>query len=85
VIWLPNFKPSAIDKYDGSTNPTEWMEVHQVAIEFTDGNLYVRANYLPICLLSSARTRSIGLPTGSVQLWSDLCRQFINSFRATCD
>jgi hypothetical protein len=23
VIWLPNFKPSAIDKYDGSTNPTE--------------------------------------------------------------
>jgi hypothetical protein len=37
VIWPPNFKPSVIDKYDGSTNPVEWLEVYQLAIKATEG------------------------------------------------
>jgi hypothetical protein len=28
VRWPINFKPSGIEKYDGSTNPTEWLEVY---------------------------------------------------------
>jgi hypothetical protein len=27
----------------------------------------------------------MGLPMGSVRSWSDLCRQFISNFRATCE
>jgi hypothetical protein len=42
------------------------------------------ANYLPICLSSSARTWLLGLPTGSVCSWSHLCRQFISIIQATC-
>jgi hypothetical protein len=37
VIWPPNFKPSAIDKYDGSTNPVEWLEVYHLAIVVAGG------------------------------------------------
>jgi hypothetical protein len=51
-----NFKPLGIDKYDGSTNPTEWLEVYQLAIKAVVGDLYVMANYLPIFLSSSTRT-----------------------------
>jgi hypothetical protein len=85
VVWPPNFKPSTIDKYDGSTNPTEWLEVYPLVIKATNGDSYIMANYLPICLSSSARTWLMILPTDSVRSWSDLCRQFINNFRATCE
>jgi hypothetical protein len=51
-----NFKPSGIEKYDGSTNPAEWLEVYQLAIEAVGGDSYAMANYLPVYLSSSART-----------------------------
>jgi hypothetical protein len=54
VCWPVNFKTSGVEKYDGSTNPTEWLEVYQLTIEATGGDLYVMANYLSICLSSSA-------------------------------
>jgi hypothetical protein len=54
VRWPINFKPTGINKYDRSTNPIEWLEVYQLTIEATRGDSYVMANYLPICLSSSA-------------------------------
>jgi hypothetical protein len=56
VCWPLNFKPSGIDKFDGSTNPVEWLEVYQLAIKAIGGDSYVMANYLAVCLLSSAKT-----------------------------
>jgi hypothetical protein len=85
VRWLLNFKPSGIDKYDGSTNLAKWLEVYQLAIEVTRGGPYNMVNYLPICLSSSGRTWLMGLPTGSFCSWSDLWRQFISNFQATCE
>jgi hypothetical protein len=70
--------------YDVSTNPAKWLEVHQLIIDAAGGGSYVMANYLPICLSSSTRTWLMGLSIGLVRSWSDLCQQFINSFRATC-
>jgi hypothetical protein len=64
VIWPPTFKPSMINKYDGSTKPAEWLEVYPLAIEATGGDPYVMANYLSIRLSSLARTWLMGLPTG---------------------
>jgi hypothetical protein len=51
-----NFKPSGIEKYDGPTNPTEWLKVYQLATEAAGGDSFVMANYLPVYLSSSART-----------------------------
>jgi hypothetical protein len=45
VRWPINFKPSGIEKYDGSTNPTKWHDVYQQTIEATGGDSYVMANY----------------------------------------
>jgi hypothetical protein len=28
VRWFLNFKPLGIEKYDGSTNPAEWLKVY---------------------------------------------------------
>jgi hypothetical protein len=74
VRWPLNFKLLGIKKYDGFTNSAEWLKVYQHTIEAPRGDSYIMANYLPICLSSSARTWLMGLPTGSVCPWSDLCR-----------
>jgi hypothetical protein len=57
---------SGIEKYDRSTNRTEWLEVYQLTIEATGGDSYVMANYLLVCLSTSARTWLLELPVGSV-------------------
>jgi hypothetical protein len=82
--WPLNFKPLGIEKYDGATNLAEWFEVYQLTIEATGGDSYITANYLPVCLSSSARTWLLGLPSGYVRSWSQLCRLFTSNFRATC-
>jgi hypothetical protein len=84
VRWSVNFKPSGIEKYNGSTNPTEWLEVYQLAIEATGEDSYIMENYLPVCLSSSARTWLLGLPSGSVRSWTHLCRLFNSNFCSTC-
>jgi hypothetical protein len=42
------------------------------------------ANYLPVCLSSSARIWLLGLPVGSVCSWKHLCQLFTSNFRGTC-
>jgi hypothetical protein len=84
VRWTLNFKPSGIEKYDGYTNSVEWLEVYLLAIEATRGDSYMMANYLSICLSSFSRAWLMGLPTGSIRSWFDLCWQFISNFQATC-
>jgi hypothetical protein len=84
VRWLVNFKTSGIEKYDLSTSLTEWLEVYQLTIEAARGNSYVMANYLLVCLSSSARTWLLGLPAGSVRSWNHLCQLFTSNFRAMC-
>jgi hypothetical protein len=79
-----NFKPSGIEKYDGSTNPSEWLVVYQLAIEAVGGDSYVMVNYLSFCLSSSTRTWLLGLPVGLVRSWNHLHRLFTSNFRATC-
>jgi hypothetical protein len=56
VRWPLNFKPSGIEKYDGSANPAEWLDVYQLSIEAVSGDSYIMANYRPAYLSSSART-----------------------------
>jgi hypothetical protein len=81
VCWPLNFKPSGIEKYDGSTNPAESLEVYMLTIKATGGDLHMMANYLPILVSSSARMWLMGLPTGPVLSWSNLCQQFITTSR----
>jgi hypothetical protein len=84
VRWPINFKSSGIEKYDGSTNLAEWFEVYQLTIEAAGEDSYVMANYLLVCLSSSARTWLLGLPLGSVRSWTHFCHLFNSNFHATC-
>jgi hypothetical protein len=84
VRWPVNIKPSGIEKYDGPTNPAEWLDVYQLTIKVVRGDSYVTANYLLVCLSSSTRSWVLGLLTGLVRSWNHLRRLFTSNFCATC-
>jgi hypothetical protein len=50
VPWPLNFKTLGVEKYDGFTNSSKFLEVYQLTIEAIGGDSYIRANYLPVSL-----------------------------------
>ncbi|GJN40112.1 hypothetical protein PR202_gb29281 [Eleusine coracana subsp. coracana] len=83
--WPKGFKPVPIEKYDGQTNPREWLQLYSTAIRSTGGDSYVMANYLLVCLDPAIRIWLTSLPEESVTFWGDLNRKLIESFQATCN
>lgn len=67
VNWPDKFRPGAIDKYNGSTNPKEWLQIYSTAIKAASGDDYVKANYLMTILQGSAQTWLLNLPECTVQ------------------
>jgi hypothetical protein len=50
VVWPEKFKAGHIDKYDGSNNPEEFIQVYHIVIEAAGGDDRVKVNYLPTTL-----------------------------------
>jgi hypothetical protein len=70
-----------IDKYDGSSNLEEFIQVYYTVIEITGGDDRVKANYLSTVLSGAVRSWLINLPNGSIYTWDQLCAMFIGSFQ----
>ncbi|GJN13391.1 hypothetical protein PR202_gb00085 [Eleusine coracana subsp. coracana] len=83
--WQKGFKPVPIEKYDGQTNPREWLQLYSTTIRSVGGDSYVMANYLPVCLDPAIRIWLTSLPKESITSWGDLNRKLIESFQATCN
>jgi hypothetical protein len=83
VIWPEKFKAGHIDKYDGSSNPKEFIQVYHTVIEATGEDDRVKANYLPMVLSSTTRSWLINLPEESIYTWDQLCAMLIENFQAT--
>jgi hypothetical protein len=83
VRWLPKFKADHIDRYDGSSNPEEFIQVYQTIIEAASGVDRVKANFLPMALFGAARSWLINLPEGSIHSWDQLYAMFIGNFQGT--
>jgi hypothetical protein len=62
VRWPDKFKTGNIDRYDGSSNPEEFIQVYQIIIEATGGDDQVKTNFLPMALTGVTRSRLINLP-----------------------
>nr|CAE04437.2 OSJNBa0018J19.4 [Oryza sativa Japonica Group] len=77
------FKPTGIEKYDGTTNPESWLTVYGLAIRAAGGDSKAMANYLPVALADSARSWLHGLPRGTIGSWAELRDHFIANFQGT--
>ncbi|GJN31852.1 hypothetical protein PR202_gb20303 [Eleusine coracana subsp. coracana] len=83
--WSKGFKPVPIKKYDGQTNPREWLQLYSTAIRSAGGDSNVRANYLLVYLDPAVRIWLKSLLEESITSWEGLNRKLIESFQATCN
>jgi hypothetical protein len=65
------------EKYDGTSNPSEFLQVYVTAITAAGGNTDVMATYFHVALSGSARTWLMNLAPGSIYSWEELCARFI--------
>jgi hypothetical protein len=80
VVWAEKFKAEHIDKYDGSSNPEEFIQVYHTIIEVAGGDDRVKAKYLPTTLDDATTSWLINLLEGSIYTWDQLCAMFIRNF-----
>jgi hypothetical protein len=78
--WPPKFRPHLPEKYDGTSNPLEFLQVYVTAITAAGGNTVVMATYFHVALSGPARTWLMNLAPGSVYSWEELCARFIANF-----
>jgi hypothetical protein len=80
TTWPPKFRPQLLEKYDGTSNPSEFLQVYVTAITTAGGNTAVMASYFHVALTGPARTWLMNLTPGSVYSWEELCARFIVNF-----
>jgi hypothetical protein len=56
VVWPEKFKGGHIDKYGGSCNPEDFIQVYHIVIEAAGGDDRTKANYLLTALSDAARS-----------------------------
>jgi hypothetical protein len=80
VSWPPKFRPHLQEKYDGTVNPSEFLQVYVTAITAAGGNTAVMATYFHVALSGPARTWLMNLTPGSIYTWEELCARFVANF-----
>jgi len=80
VAWPPKFRPHLPEKYDGTTNPSKFLQVYITVITAAGGNDAVMASYFHVALTGLARTWLMNLSPESIQSWGELCALFSANF-----
>ena len=83
VRWPPRFRPVNMEKFDGSQNPIEFLQIYTTAVREAGGGEHVMANYLPIVLEGSARSWQLNQPLESIYPWQLLCDLLLANFQGT--
>jgi hypothetical protein len=81
--WPPKFRPHLPEKYDGTLNLSEFLQVYVTAIMAAGGNTTVMATYFHVALSGPARTWLINLAPGSIYSWEELYAWFVTNFAST--
>jgi hypothetical protein len=78
--WPSKFRSHLPEKYDGTSNPSEFLQVYVTAIKAAGGNTAVMATYFHVALSGPARTWLMNLAPGSIYSWEELCMLFVANF-----
>jgi hypothetical protein len=80
ATWPPRFRPHLPEKYDGTSNLLEFLQVYVTAITVASGNTTVMASYIHVALTGLARTWLMNLTPGSIYSWEELYARFTANF-----
>ena len=85
VAWPGKFKPDLPPRYDGTADPTEFLQLYELGIEAASGDEKVMANWFPMALKDGAHVWLLNLPSGSISSWDEIRSCFIANFQGTRD
>jgi hypothetical protein len=80
ATWPSKFWPHLPEKYDGTSNPSEFLQVYVTAITAAGGDTAVMTTYFNVALSGPARTWLMNLTPGSIYSWEELCARFTANF-----
>jgi hypothetical protein len=80
ATWPSKFWPHLAEKYDGTSNPSEFLQVYVTAITAACGDTAMMATYFHVALSELAQTWLINLAPGSIYSWEQLCTRFTTNF-----
>jgi hypothetical protein len=66
ATWPSKFRSHLPEKYDGTSNPSEFLQVYVTAITAAGGDTTIMATYFHVALSGSARTWLLNLAPGSI-------------------
>ena len=64
-VWPGKFKPDLPRRYEGTPDPSEFLQLYELSIEAANGDEKVMANWFPMALKDGARSWLLNLPPGS--------------------
>jgi hypothetical protein len=56
VDWLTKVRPDILEKYDGTIDPKEFLQIYTTAIQAAGGGPQIMANYFHVALKGTARS-----------------------------
>jgi hypothetical protein len=80
VTWPSKFRSHLLEKYNSTSNPSEFLQVYATAITAAGGDTAVMATYFHVALSGPARTWLMNLTPGSIYSWEELCARFTANF-----
>jgi hypothetical protein len=84
ATWPPKFRPHLSEKYNATTNPSEFLQVYVTAITAAGGGTAVMATYFHVALPGLARTWLMNQAPGSIYSWEELYARFVANFASAC-
>ena len=72
LVWPGKFKPDLPPRYDGTTDPMEFLQLYELSIEASNGTRQVMTNWFHMALKDGARSWLLNLPAGSISSWGEL-------------
>ena len=80
ATWPSKFRPHLPEKYDSTSNPSEFLQVYVTAIAAAGGDTAVMATYFHVALSGPAQTWLMNLTPGSIYFCEELCARFTANF-----
>jgi hypothetical protein len=80
AAWLPRFKPDIVARYDGTSDPVEFLQRHVADVRAAGGDGRVMANWFLMATKGEPRRWLSGLPPRSISSWTDLCECFLDRY-----
>ena len=83
LVWPGKFKPDLPPRYDGTTDPTEFLQLYELSIEASNATEQVMAYWFPMALKDGARSWLLNLPVRSIYSRGELRERFVANFQGS--